>query len=234
MPPSSSNSPPRGASKSGIVDATPPPAARDDIGPSALVEAANLARRGDPAALDRLSRSLLPTMRQWLAGLIRERHADVREELMADIAQDSWLQIQRKLDQFKGSTEPALLAWCWRVTFSTCKNHLKKYVRVQNREEGSDVLPEPGEDEEATSGAPVAKSARDLLVREETSLMVRKAVMAIRNDKHRDAVILFFFEEMSQKDIAEVLGATESAVSTWVYRGKKDIEDYLKKEGYSA
>jgi RNA polymerase sigma factor (sigma-70 family) len=64
-------------------------------------------------------------------------------------------------------------------------------------------------------------------MRQEKLNQVRRAVMSVENDKHREAIVLFFFEELSQKDIAERMGATESAVSTWVYRGKKEIEKYL-------
>jgi RNA polymerase sigma-70 factor (ECF subfamily) len=189
-----------------------------------LVMLATRAAEGEASALEELARRLYPSLQKWLQGLIHERHRDVREELVADVAQETWLQIQRKIYQFKGDTEAALLAWCYRVAFATSKNYLKKYVRVQHREEATEEVPE----DEAFGPA----DPRQTLARGEKLEQVRAAVRRIQNEKHRQAIVLFFFEEMSQKEIADMMGATESAVSTWVYRGKKEIEDYLTEMGF--
>jgi len=191
---------------------------------STLATTVNRAAEGDPLACEDLCRLVYPSMQRWLQGMIRERHPDVKADLTAEIAQEAWLVIQRKIGQFRGDCEAAFLGWCYRVTFATCKNYLKKYVRVSHREEATEepIEPTPRHNDDPKSQ----------LLRQERLAAVREAIENIRNAKHRQALVLFFFEDMSQKEIAETMGATESAISTWVYRAKADVEEYLTMKGF--
>jgi RNA polymerase sigma-70 factor (ECF subfamily) len=188
-----------------------------------LVALAARARNGETDACEDLCLKMYPTIEKWLFGMIRERHYDVKQELVLDVTQEVWMQLQRKMEQFKGETEASWMAWSYRVTFATCSNYLKKYVKTRQREETVEELPEPTQQ--------AAHTPQSELIQREKLNSVREAVAAIKNPQHREAIILFFFEEMSQKEIAEQMGATESAVSTWVYRGKAAVEEILTTEG---
>ena len=53
---------------------------------------------------------------------------------------------------------------------------------------------------------------------------------ALRNlpEKHRTAILLFKQQELSYKEMAKVMGATESAVKTWIFRARKDLQITMK------
>ena len=53
---------------------------------------------------------------------------------------------------------------------------------------------------------------------------------ALRNlpEKHRTAILLFKQQELSYKEMAKVMGATESAVKTWIYRARQDLKIAMK------
>ena len=46
-------------------------------------------------------------------------------------------------------------------------------------------------------------------------------------EKHRSAIILLKQQELSYQEIASVMGATESAVKTWIYRARLDLKKYM-------
>lgn len=47
------------------------------------------------------------------------------------------------------------------------------------------------------------------------------------DDTHRDIVWMRFVEDMSPKDIAEILGLKENAVSVRIHRGKAQLQEIL-------
>lgn len=63
-----------------------------------------------------------------------------------------------------------------------------------------------------------------------------KAVVALArklDDKYRDAVIMRFVEELSVKEIAEILGESENNISVRIHRGLEKLRDLLKDTPYA-
>jgi len=179
----------------------------------------------DRLASEEFFRRLYPVIEIWLSRMIYERHYSVKQELMMDIRQDVSLKILEKLEQFKGETTASIVAWCRQVTFAVCMNKLKKYVRVQHTEESSDILPDL---EASPNPSPRAK----LISREETR-KVRDAVKSMNNKRRREAIWLFYFENLSQKEIADLMGSSEGSVSQLVYMGKKDLNVICEQKGFT-
>ena len=48
--------------------------------------------------------------------------------------------------------------------------------------------------------------------------------------KQKAAIYLFYYEEMSVKEIAKAMGATQNTVLSWLRRGRKALEKLLKEE----
>lgn len=48
---------------------------------------------------------------------------------------------------------------------------------------------------------------------------------------YRTVLYLFYYEEYSTKEIAELLGKKDATIRTWLSRGKQVIKDEIKKEG---
>jgi len=177
-------------------------------------------KEGDQQAAEILFEQIDVQVKKWHYSSIRERHPEVKVELVLDTSQNAMVKIKGKLEQFKGTTEGSFWAWCYRLAIHSMINDMKKYVRNRQREVQGDELPEPK----------VSKSVRpdEALAKRRLLLMVREAVDSIPNPNHKDAIFLFFFEELKQKEIAELKGVTETLVSSWVMRGKEKVEEYIQ------
>ena len=49
-------------------------------------------------------------------------------------------------------------------------------------------------------------------------------------DKYRDVIHLFYYEQLTVKDIAGILDTKEATVKTWLSRGRKLLGEKLKEE----
>ena len=56
--------------------------------------------------------------------------------------------------------------------------------------------------------------------------------MAKLKDDYREALYLVYFEEMSYRQAASVMGKSESQITKLVYRGKQSLKSILEKEGF--
>ena len=50
--------------------------------------------------------------------------------------------------------------------------------------------------------------------------------------EYRETLFLVYFEELSYRQAAQVLGRTEQQVTNLVYRGKQQLKQLLEQEGY--
>ena len=50
--------------------------------------------------------------------------------------------------------------------------------------------------------------------------------------KNRIVLYMHYYEGYSTREIAEILGEKENAVTSQLYRGRKQLKDLLLKEGY--
>ncbi len=48
--------------------------------------------------------------------------------------------------------------------------------------------------------------------------------------KYRTAIHLYYYEDYSVKEIAEIMDATETSIQTMLYRGRKQLKNILKKD----
>lgn len=58
------------------------------------------------------------------------------------------------------------------------------------------------------------------------------AALAKLKQEYRETLFLVYFEEMTYRQAAQVLGRTEQQVTNLVYRGKQRLKQLLEEEGY--
>lgn len=101
-------------------------------------------------------------------------------------------------------------AWLIKVTANMCRNMLKNPWRrlIQPIEAAEDM---PAESEK------------------ESGLI--DIIMKMKS-KNRIVLYMHYFEGYSTREIAEILGIKENAVTSQLYRGRKQLKDLLLEEGY--
>ncbi len=132
-----------------------------------------------------------------------------RREDAEDVVQDTLIRLMRSGGEFE--TEEKLKAWLLHVAANLCKDILKSSVwkKQASLPEGYDVAVE---DDSLTEG----------------ESDVWEAVMTLP-DKYRSVVHLYYYEDYSTKEIAQILEKRESSVRTLLKRGREKIKQYLEK-----
>lgn len=107
-------------------------------------------------------------------------------------------------------SEEHLKAWLIRVTINQCKSvATTAWNRKRASYEDAMLLEEPEESEDFSD---VYEAVREL------------------PDKYRDVIHLFYYEQLTVKDIAGILETKEATVKTWLSRGRKLLGEKLKEE----
>lgn len=140
-----------------------------------------------------------------------------------DLVQDAMVKAMRSFHQFESGTN--LKAWLMRVVTTTFLNHYKRKSLEQNTFEGPDAeaLNESWMSAESLRGMrSVEDNAIAPLLREELS----RAVDELPED-FRLAVVLSDVEELSYKEIAEVMGCPVGTVMSRLHRGRSILKTRL-------
>ena len=129
-----------------------------------------------------------------------------------DITQEVFLRYLKKTPNFTG--EEHLKAWLIRVTVNVSKNLLRsawfnRTVPLNDR---------------GTSSEDGISNADGI-----ASMDTRSAVMSLP-EKYRSVVLLYYFEDYSVREIANLLRRTETAVQTQLQRARAMLKDKLKEE----
>ncbi|WP_294675225.1 RNA polymerase sigma factor [uncultured Fluviicola sp.] len=135
-----------------------------------------------------------------------------RSETQAeDLVQECFSKIWLNLPDFENRSEYS--TWIYRVAVNTCLMQLRKEKNnpVEYREELKDAAPEEQENE-----------------KEQAVMNLYQAIGEL-NDIDR-LIISMVLEDVSQKQIGEVLGITENNVNVKVYRIKKQLKELLSKK----
>ena len=66
---------------------------------------------------------------------------------------------------------------------------------------------------------------------EERKRQLYEAMEKLKDD-YREALYLVYFEDMSYRQAASVMGKSESQITKLVYRGKQSLKIILEKEGF--
>ena len=122
-----------------------------------------------------------------------------------DITQEAFLRLYKYDGSF--AADDNCRAWLIRVTVNLSKNLLRSGWFTKRTELSEDIPYENKEDR-----------------------TLYECVMALPQ-KYRVTIHLYYYEGYSVKEIADILGATASAVTTRLMRGREQLKEMLLKEG---
>ena len=136
-------------------------------------------------------------------------HADA-----SDLSQEVFLRAFRGLKGFKGQS--SLATWLYRIGVNTCLNRVSANVPVT---EPLDARPH-----QAAGDDPSAS-----LIREERRARVRAAIARLPR-KQRATLILRAYQELSHREIAEILGSSVGAVKANFFHALGNLKKILEGE----
>lgn len=149
-------------------------------------------------------------------------------EAAEDIAQDIFLKIYRKKIPFDPRAK--FSTWLYRVTVNASLDALRKRkyapMSLSQRDTPSDG---EGRALEERLADPRAEAAAKVLDASEREAIVQREIGGLP-EKLRVPILLYQFEEMPYREIAQILDISEKAVERRIYHAKEILKNAL--EGY--
>ena len=105
-------------------------------------------------------------------------------------------------------------AWLLKVCRNLFLNNRRKYSRMQELDENI---------------ADESEAALEGLIRKEEYRALYHAI-SVLNPTYKEVITLFYFEDLSLKDIALVIGKSEAVVKVSLFRGREALKKILSTE----
>lgn len=163
-------------------------------------------QRGERAAFEELFRQFQPRLRYYV------RRLDTVGDHADDLLQEIWFKVVRKIGSLKDRT--AFVAWLYTIA----RNEVYGRARVK------DPFVELAD--ERLEG--IAEQAEQQFGGDDTT-RVHEALQRLKTH-HREILTLSFLEDLSHRQIAEILGISAGTVKSRVYYAKQSLRKELEKK----
>lgn len=147
----------------------------------------------------------------WLSSYVRD--LDVAEEL----AQETFAKLVTKKPRFNGRS--SFKSWLYSIGRNAALDHLRREKRRGAAPLDECAMTASDEDIEQN----YLSSERDAAL--------HRAMLRLKPD-YRHALWLFYFEEMSQRDIAKAMGRSVDSVKHLITRARDSLKSELEKESF--
>ena len=172
------------------------------------------AKAGDQAAISELYEDSYSQAYYTVRSMIRD------EDAAFDILQDSYIKAFSHLDRFEGGEK--FVPWMRQIAANTARDWLRKQRPLLFSElaqgEEADIPAEELFEDNRPENFP-----EYVIEQDETKRLIREILDELPEDQ-RAAIGMFYYEDMSVKEIAQTMGATENAVKSRLLYGRRKIE----------
>lgn len=130
-------------------------------------------------------------------------------ELAEDLVQSSFIKAWEKIDTFK---KGSFQAWLYTITRNTLVDHIRSDKQNVSIDET------------------FADEKQELEEHVHKKMEVEKVMKAVKylTDEQQELIILKFIEDLSNKEIAKILGKKEDAIRAMQYRALQELRKILK------
>ena len=151
------------------------------------------------------------------------------EDLAVDLSQNAWVKAWQRLEQFHG--EASFATWLTRIVTNLCLDELRRQKRARmDSIEAMEETTGPVENRlEMETVDPV-----EGLDRQELRKRIHAALGKL-SDKHRTVIVLYEFEQLEYREIAEKMGTSIGTVMSRLFYARKRLagllNETLKRDG---
>ena len=179
-----------------------------------LSEFVKRAKTGDQDAIASLYEKTYTQVFYTVKSMIKD------EDAVFDILQDAYMKAFAHLDSFEGDDK--FLPWVKQIAANTARDWLKKKKPMLfselNTDEDRDISFEEQIEDDRDENIP-----EKVIDQQETVRLLTEIIEGLPEDQ-RAAIGMFYYQDMSVKQIAETMGASESAVKSRLKYGRDKIE----------
>lgn len=164
------------------------------------------AQAGDTACFDELVRRHQTIVYNLAWRYMREAAA------AEDMAQEAFLKAFRMLSGFRGDS--TFSTWMYRVTSSVCLTELNRRKR-----RGEVALTPAVEGQLSVEDAPAS----------DTPDAIRRCVRKLP-DHYAQIITLYYLQEASYEEIAEIMDVPLGTLKTWMHRARKQLREIVERD----
>jgi len=140
-----------------------------------------------------------------------------------DLTQEIFIQAYLSLANFKNKS--AFSTWIYRIAVNASLNKIRKSIRNKILQR-LDTLTGAGENYELSVPFTITDNPENILISQEHTKMIMKVLNTLPENQHT-AIVLSKYDDMSQKEISEIMNISESAVEALLHRAKKNLYNRL-------
>lgn len=123
------------------------------------------------------------------------------KEVAEDLTQDIFVKCYKSLHTYKGNSN--LKTWLWRIAINHCKDYLKSWYNKKV------IVTE----DDFTYMESQKESVEQIVIQNAEDSRLASAVMSLPI-KYREVIYLFYYEDLSIKEIATVIEVKENTIKT--------------------
>jgi len=140
------------------------------------------------------------------------RNEAVAEELTNEV----FLEVWRKAGTYAGQS--TVSTWVFAIAHNKAVSLLRKRTEAQVDEDKIEEL----EDESDTPEVVAQKTDKAAAI---------KACLTRLSDDHREVIELVYYQEMSVKEVSDVVGIPQNTVKTRMFHARKQLSELMKEAG---
>ena len=171
-------------------------------------------RAGDLASFEKLVSRYQKKIFSYVYRMVESR------EDAGDLTQEVFLQVFRSLDTFRGDAK--LNTWLYRVA----TNKTLDFLRRNKKAKGVSMDLE-GYSEDLSLTCCPENNPEHIYLKEEKVRRLRRMIAGLP-DRYRVVLVLFHYQELSYRQIAETLDIPVKTVATRIYRAKSLLKETLR------
>ncbi|MCM3745474.1 sigma-70 family RNA polymerase sigma factor [Sporosarcina luteola] len=141
----------------------------------------------------------------------------VRLDDVSDVTQEVFIKLYRFLPQFN---QQRFTTWLYKITLNTARDYYRK--------EGRETAKKERMNKAGQALSQQSTESQVLLFEEDRAL--HEAILQL-DEKYRLPLILFYFQDLTYQQIADVLNITLAAVKTRIFRAKEGLKKVMDVKG---
>ena len=163
-------------------------------------------KQGEPGAIDEAVRTYRKPLYSFIVRMVENR------ETADDVFQETWVRVIRHIGSFRGDSR--FTTWLFQIALNQCRNVLRKqsrrsFVPIEDVSQSLAVEPEVDADR----------------ILDATRV---KKMLASLPVKMREVLILRYYHDKSEQEIAEIIGAPVGTVKSRIHRATSMLRDKME------
>ncbi|RDI36885.1 RNA polymerase sigma-70 factor (ECF subfamily) [Falsibacillus pallidus] len=137
------------------------------------------------------------------------------KEIAEDLTQEIFVKCYQRMDQYQQKS--SLKSWLWRIAINHCKDYLRSWHH-------KNIVVSEEQAKQSSSGE---KDIEDQIVQSFEDEQLVNAVLQLP-DTYREVIYLYYFEELTIKEISHVTGVNQNTIKTRLKRAKELLKECLE------